>query len=69
MVVLGLLGLTIGLLVWLFSSPVIPSEPIVSNHNSPSQENKHHVDISPSSPNVSSSLSPTSPVKSNEASN
>ena len=35
---LSIPGLTIGLVVWLFSGPVIPSAPIISNPNSSSQE-------------------------------
>ena len=66
---LNLPGLTIGLQVWLFSSPVIPSALIVSNPNSPSQEHQHHVDISPSSLDVSSSLSPSFPIETCDASN
>ena len=69
MAMLSLLGLTIRLPIYLFSSRIIPSAPIVSNTKSPSQEHQHHVDLSPSSPNVSSSLSPSSPIKSCEASN
>ena len=60
---LSLPGLTIGLHVWLFSNLVIPSAPIISNPNSPLQENQHHVDISPSSIDVSSPISPSSLVK------
>ena len=61
--------LTIGLHVLLFSSPDIPSALIVSYPNSPTQENQHHVDILPSSPDVSSSLSPSSHVESCDSSN
>ena len=61
--------LTIGLPMWLFSNPVIPSALIVSNPNAPSQEHQHHVDLSPSSTYVSSPLSPSSLVKSCNTSN
>ena len=63
MATLILLGLTIGLPVWLFSSPVIPSTPISSDLNPSSWEHQHHVDPSPSSPHGSSPLSPSSPVE------
>ena len=61
---LSLLGSTIRLSVWLFSSPVIPCTQIVSNPNPSSQEHQPHVDPSPSSPDVYSPVSPSSPVKS-----
>ena len=69
MATLSLPILTIGLHVWLFSGPVIPSAPIVSNPNSPSQYHQHHVDISPSSPDVSSSLYSSLCIESYDASN
>ena len=58
-----LLGLNIGLLVWLFSSPVIPCTPVASNPNPSLQEHQPHVDPYPSSPNVSSPVSPSSLVE------
>ena len=64
MATLSLPGLTIGLPVWLFSSPVIPCTPVVSDPNPSSQEHQPHVDPSPSSPNVSSPISPSSLVES-----
>ena len=47
MATLILPGLTIGLIVWLFSIMVIPSAPIVSNLNSPSHRSRT-VTLSPS---------------------
>ena len=64
MVTLSLPRLTIGLPVWLFSSPVIPCTPVASDPNPSSQEHKPHLDPSPSSPDVSSSISTSSPVES-----
>ena len=64
MATLSLLGLTIELPVWLFSSPVIPSTLVASNPNPSSQENQPHVDPSPSSPDVYSPVSPSSPIES-----
>ena len=49
---LSLLGLTIGLPVWLFSSPVIPCTPVAFDPNPSSQKHQPHVDPSPSSPDV-----------------
>ena len=46
-----------------------PSASIVSNMNSPSQDHQHHVDISPTSPDVLSFLSPSFPIESCDASN
>ena len=69
MATLSLLKLTVGLHVLLFSSLVIPNSPIVSNPISPSQEHQHHVDLSPSSPYVYYSFSPSFPVESCDASN
>jgi hypothetical protein len=67
---LSLLGLTIGLPIWLFSISVVLSVP-TSVHPSPSPE-KHHVDsnvdLSPSSP-ISSHSSSTSPGESLKSSN
>ena len=61
---LSLLGLTIGLHVWLFSSLVIPCTPVVSDPNPSLQENQPHVDPSPSSPDVSSPVSTSLPIES-----
>ena len=63
MATLSLPGLTIGLPVWLFSNPVIPCTPIAFDPNPSSQEHQPHVDPSPSSPDVSSPISPSSPVE------
>ena len=63
MATLSLLGLTIGLHVWLFSSPIVPCTPVASDHNPSSQEHQPHVDPSPSSPDVSSPVSTSSPVE------
>jgi hypothetical protein len=52
---LSFLGLTIGLLVWLFSTPVIPNAASASVVNTSPQEHQPHVDPSPSSPVRSSS--------------
>jgi hypothetical protein len=54
---LSLLGLTIGLLVWLFSTQVIPSAVRASVVSTFPQEHQPHVDPSPSSPVRSSSPS------------
>ena len=62
MAMLSLPGLTIGLPVWLFSSPVIPCTPVSSDPNPSSQEHQPHVDPSPFSPDVSSPVSPSSLV-------
>ena len=61
---LSLPGLTMRLPIWLFSSPVIPCMLFVYNPNPSSQEHQPHVDPSPSSPNVSSPVSTSSPVES-----
>ena len=53
MATLSLPRLTIGLLVWLLSIPVIPIPPCVSYVNSPSREHQPHVNPPPSSPDVS----------------
>jgi hypothetical protein len=63
---LSLPGLTIGLLVWLFPTPVILNFPSTSNAPNASDvstppTNQPHVDLSPSSPVRSPSLSPSSP--------
>ena len=64
MATLSLARLTIRLPFWLFSSPVMPCTPVASNPNPSSREYQPHVDPSPSSPNVSSPISPSSPVES-----
>ena len=67
MATLSLPGLTIGLPVWLFSSPVIPCTPVSPDPNPSSWENQPHVYPSPSSspspPDVSSAISPTLPFE------
>jgi hypothetical protein len=55
---LSLLGLTIGLPVWLFSTQVIPNAISSSVVSTSPQEHQPHVDPSPSSPVRSSSPSP-----------
>ena len=57
---LSLPGLTIGLLVWLFSTPVISNAASASYVSTP-PTHQPHVDLSPSSSVRSSSLSPSSP--------
>ena len=70
---LSLLGLTIGLPVWLFPTPVIPNPPNVSvapntlDVNTP-PTHQPHVDFSPSSPIKSPSISPSSPSEISKAS-
>jgi hypothetical protein len=70
---LSLPGLTIGLPVWLFPTPVIPNPPNVSvapntvDVNTP-PTHQPHVDFSPSSPIKSPSISPSSPSESSKAS-
>jgi hypothetical protein len=54
---LSLPGLTIGLLVWLFSTQVIPNAVSASVTRTPPQEHQPHVDPLPSSPVSSSSPS------------
>jgi hypothetical protein len=54
---LSLPGLNIGLLVWLFSTQVIPNAVSASVVSTSPQEHQHHVDPSPSSPVRSSSPS------------
>ena len=66
---LSLPRLTIGLPVWLFSSLVIPCTLVSSDPNPSSQEHQTHVDPSSSSPDVSSLVSPSSPVESCSTSN
>jgi hypothetical protein len=70
---LSLLGLTIGLPVWLFPTPVIPNPPNVSvppntlDVNTP-PIHQPHVDFFPSSPINSPSISPSSPSESSKES-
>jgi hypothetical protein len=70
---LSLPGLTIGLPVWLFPTPVIPNPPNVSvapntlDVNTP-PTHQPHVEFSPSSPIKSPSISPSSPSESSKAS-
>jgi hypothetical protein len=70
---LSLPGLTIGLLVWLFPTPVIPNPPNVSTApntldvNTP-PTHQPHVEFFPSSPIKSPSISPSSPSESSKAS-
>jgi hypothetical protein len=70
---LSLPGLTIGLPVWLFPTPVIPNPPNVSvapntlDVNTP-PTHQPHVDFSPSSPIKSPSISPSSPSEISKAS-
>ena len=52
MATLNLLGLTIGLPIWLFSNPVILNAPFVSDPSPLSHEHQPHVNPSPSSSNV-----------------
>ena len=63
MATLKLPRLTIGLPIWLFSNPVIPFTLVSSNPNPSLQEHQPHVDPSPSSPDVSSPISPSSPIE------
>ena len=64
MATLSLLGLTLGLPIWLFSSPIIPCKLVASDPNPSLREHQPHVDPSPSSPDVSSPISPSSPIES-----
>jgi hypothetical protein len=61
---LTLPGLTIGLPIWLFSTPFFSNAPSVSNVNPPSEECQPHVDPFPSSPVASYSFSSSCLVKS-----
>jgi hypothetical protein len=70
---LSLPGLTIGLPVWLFPTPVISNPPnVLTAHNtldvSTPPTHQPHVDFSPSSPIKSPSLSPSSPSEISKAS-
>ena len=56
--------LTMGLPVWLLSSPVIPCTPTTSDPNPSLWEHQPDVDPSLSSPDVSYPFSPSSPVES-----
>ena len=70
MAMLSLLGLTISLPIWLFSTSVVPSVPTPAPP-SPSFQSRHNdskVDPSPSSP-ISSPSSSTSPGESLKSSN
>ena len=51
---LSLPRLNIGLHVWLFSIPMIPTPPYVLDINYPSQEHQPPVNLPPSLPDVSS---------------
>ena len=64
MATLSLPRLPIRLPIWLFSSLVIPCTPVAYDPNPSSQEHQPHVDPSPSSPDVSSPISTSSPVES-----
>jgi hypothetical protein len=66
---LSLLGFTIGLPIWFFSTPVIMNASGASDASTPPQEYQPHVDPSSSSPVRSSSLSSSSPSERSEASN
>jgi hypothetical protein len=63
---LSLPGLTIGLPVWLFSTPVISNAGASDVSTPPTHQ--PHVDLSPSSPIRSPSISPSSPSESSQAS-
>jgi hypothetical protein len=63
---LSLPGLTIGLPVWLFSTPVISNAGASDVSTPPTHQ--PHVDLSPSSPIRSPSISPSSPSESSKAS-
>jgi hypothetical protein len=63
---LSLTGLTIGLLVWLFFTPVI-SNVGASNVSTP-PTHQPHVNLSPSSPVMSHSIYPSSPSEISQAS-
>ena len=66
---LNLLGLTIGLPIWLFSNPVIPNAPFVSDPGPLLHEHQPHVNPSPSSSDVkSTSLSSSSPIENSNVS-
>jgi hypothetical protein len=66
---LTLPGLTIGLPVWLFSTPVNVNDPSASSISTPPQDHQPHVDPLPSSPIGSSSHSSSSPSEISATSN
>jgi hypothetical protein len=71
---LSLLRLTIGLLVWFFPTPMISNFPSASNapnylYVSTPPTNQPHVDLSPTSPIRSPSVSPSSPSECSKESN
>ena len=69
MAMLSLPRLTIGLLVWLFSNPVIPNASFVLDPSPLPHEHPPHVNHFPSSSNVeSTSLSSSSPVENSNVS-
>jgi hypothetical protein len=63
---LSLPRLTIGLLVWLFSTPIISK--VGASDVSTVPTHQPHVDLSPSFPVMSPSISPSSPSESSQAS-
>jgi hypothetical protein len=65
---LSLLGLTIGLPVWFFSTPVISNVASASDVSTP-PTHQPHVNLSPSSPIRSPSISPSSPSEISKVSN
>ena len=69
MATLSIPRFTIGLPICLFSRSVIPIPPYVSDVNYPSQEHQPLVNSPPSSEDVSSPLSPSSPNESCSNSN
>ena len=69
MATLNLPRLTIGLPIWLFSNPIIPNAPFVSDPGPLPHENQPHVNPSPSSSTVeSTSLSSSSHVENSNVS-
>ena len=64
---LSLLGLTIGLLLWFFSTPMISNEGVSGVGTLPTHQ--PHVDLSPSLSIRFPSISPSSPNESSQASN
>ena len=52
MAMLSLLGLTIGLPMWLFSNPVIENAPFLLDHGPSHHEHEPHVNPSPYSSNA-----------------
>jgi hypothetical protein len=53
---LTLLGFTVGLPIWFFSTPMVSNVPATAQSRYPPQEHQPHVDPFPSSPITSSSL-------------